>query len=76
MLSLDAALNVYVERGYQGTSMQAVADAAGATKPVGNECFPNKDEFLLALFDREERRLLDERAREMIVRQMREPVRL
>lgn len=57
-LILDAALEVYVERGYKGTSMQAVADAAGVTKPVVYECFPNKDELLVALLDREERRLL------------------
>ncbi|MDQ4093057.1 MAG: TetR/AcrR family transcriptional regulator [Actinomycetota bacterium] len=58
-LILDAALEVYVERGYRGTSMQAVADAAGVTKPVVYECYPNKDQLLLALLDREERRLLD-----------------
>ncbi len=58
-LILDAALEVYVERGYQDTSMQAVADAAGVTKPVVYECYPNKDELLLALLDREERRLMD-----------------
>ncbi|MGH3925787.1 MAG: TetR/AcrR family transcriptional regulator, partial [Pseudonocardiaceae bacterium] len=53
------ALEVYVQQGYRGTSMQAVADAAGVTKPVVYECYPNKDELLLALLDREERRLLD-----------------
>ncbi|MDQ2881380.1 MAG: TetR/AcrR family transcriptional regulator [Actinomycetota bacterium] len=58
-LILDAALEVYVERGYRGTSMQAVADAAGVTKPVVYECYPSKDELLLALLDREERRLMD-----------------
>ncbi|MEO7195959.1 MAG: helix-turn-helix domain-containing protein [Pseudonocardiaceae bacterium] len=58
-LILDAALDVYVERGYRGTSMQAVADAAGVTKPVVYECYPNKDQLLLALLDREERCLLD-----------------
>ncbi len=58
-LILDAALEVYVERGYRGTSMQAVADAAGVTKPVIYECYPNKDELLLALLDREESRLMD-----------------
>jgi AcrR family transcriptional regulator len=58
-LILDAALEVYVERGYKGTSMQAVADAAGVTKPVVYECYPNKDELLLALLDREEQRLMD-----------------
>lgn len=39
--------------------MQAVADAAGVTKPVVYECYPSKDELLLALLDREERRLMD-----------------
>ncbi|MGH3671648.1 MAG: TetR/AcrR family transcriptional regulator [Pseudonocardiaceae bacterium] len=58
-LILDAALEVYVEHGYRGTSMQAVAGAAGVTKPVVYECFASKDELLLALLDREERRLLD-----------------
>lgn len=57
-LILDAALEVYVEHGYKGTSMQAVADAAGVTKPVVYECYPNKDELLLALLDREEQRLM------------------
>ncbi len=58
-LILDAALEIFVERGYRDTSMQAVADAAGVTKPVVYECYPSKDELLLALLDREERRLLE-----------------
>jgi AcrR family transcriptional regulator len=58
-LILDAALQIFVERGYRGTSMQAVAEAAGVTKPVVYECYPSKDELLLALLDREERRLLE-----------------
>lgn len=58
-LVLDAALLVFLERGYRSTSMQAIADAAGVTKPVVYECFPNKDKLLLALLDREEQRLLD-----------------
>ena len=57
-LILDAALEVYVKHGYKGTSMQAVADVAGVTKPVIYECYPNKDELLLALLDREEQRLM------------------
>lgn len=39
--------------------MQAIAETAGVTKPVVYECYPNKDELLLALLDREERRLLE-----------------
>lgn len=56
---LDAALRVFLERGQRGTSMQAVADAAGVTKPVVYGCFASKDELLLALLDREEQRLTD-----------------
>nr|WP_264085146.1 TetR/AcrR family transcriptional regulator [Kibdelosporangium phytohabitans] len=58
-LILDSALRVYLEHGYRGTSMQAVADAAGVTKPVVYECFRNRDELLLALLSREEERLFD-----------------
>jgi AcrR family transcriptional regulator len=39
--------------------MQAVADAAGVTKPVVYECFKNRDELLLALLSREETTLFD-----------------
>lgn len=55
---LDAALRVFLRHGYRGTSMQAIADAAGVTKPVVYECFRNKDKLLLTLLDREEERLL------------------
>ena len=58
-LILDSALQVYLAHGYRGTSMQAVADAAGVTKPVVYECFRNRDELLLALLSREEKRLFD-----------------
>ncbi|TCO65400.1 TetR/AcrR family transcriptional regulator [Actinocrispum wychmicini] len=58
-LILDSALQVYLAHGYRGTSMQAVADAAGVTKPVVYECFKNRDELLLALLSREETRLFD-----------------
>lgn len=40
--------------------MQAIAEAAGVTKPVVYECFRNKDKLLLTLLDREEERLLRE----------------
>jgi AcrR family transcriptional regulator len=57
---LDAALKLFLERGYEGTSMAAVADAAGVTKPVVYACFPGKDELLRALLRREEERILAE----------------
>lgn len=57
---LDAALRVFLLHGYRGTSMQAIAEEAGVTKPVVYECFRNKDKLLLTLLDREEERLLGE----------------
>jgi AcrR family transcriptional regulator len=58
-LVLDAALNLFVERGYAGASMDAIAEAAGITKPVVYECYPSKQELFAALLEREEKRLLD-----------------
>lgn len=57
---LDAALTLFLERGYQGTSMDAVARAAGVTKPVVYACFESKDELFRALLGREEERILAE----------------
>jgi AcrR family transcriptional regulator len=57
---LDAALGLFLEHGYDGTSMQAIADRAGVTKPVVYACFPGKDELLRALLRREEGRILEE----------------
>jgi AcrR family transcriptional regulator len=57
---LDAALKLFLESGYDGTSMQAVADEAGVTKPVVYACFPGKDELFRALLAREEERILAE----------------
>ena len=57
---LDAALKLFLERGYQGTSMEAIAGAAGVTKPVVYACFPGKDELFRALLAREEERILGE----------------
>jgi AcrR family transcriptional regulator len=57
---LDAALELFLERGYEGTSMDAVARAAGVTKPVVYACFAGKDELFRALLRREEERILAE----------------
>jgi AcrR family transcriptional regulator len=58
-LVLDAALALFVERGYAGASMDAIAQAAGVTKPVVYECYPSKEELFKALLEREEKRLLE-----------------
>ena len=57
---LDAALDLFLDRGYEGASMQAVAERAGVTKPVVYACFPSKDKLFRALLRREEERILTE----------------
>jgi len=57
---LDAALKLFLRSGYDGTSMQAVADEAGVTKPVVYACFDSKDELFRALLAREEERIVGE----------------
>jgi AcrR family transcriptional regulator len=57
-LVLDAALALFVERGYEGTSMEAIAEAAGVSKPVVYACYPGKAELFEALLRREEERVL------------------
>ena len=57
---LDAALKLFLKGGYDGTSMQAVANQAGVTKPVVYACFNSKDELFRALLAREEQRILGE----------------
>ena len=51
---LDAALRLFTAAGYQGTSMEAIAEAAGVTKPVVYECYPSKAELFRALLERAE----------------------
>ena len=57
-LVLDAALRLLVARGSADVSMDAIAEAAGVTKPVVYACFPSKAELFRALLDREEQRML------------------
>lgn len=59
-LVLDAAMEVFLERGVEGASMDAIAQAAGVSKPVVYDCFASKDELFKALFQREEGRVTDE----------------
>src|ERR671919_2665219 len=57
---LDAALELFLERGYEGTSMDAIARATGVSKPVVYACFPSKEELFRTLLYREEERILAE----------------
>jgi AcrR family transcriptional regulator len=59
-LVLDAAMEVFLEHGFEGASMAAIADAAGVSKPVVYDCFVSKDELFKALFQREETRVMEE----------------
>jgi AcrR family transcriptional regulator len=59
-LILDVAFELFLEHGYGGTSMDAIALAAGVTKPVVYACFPSKAELFGALLDREEQRMLEQ----------------
>ena len=52
---IDAALDVIVEQGYSGVSIEAIARRAGVTRPVVYDHFPNLGQLLQALFEREER---------------------
>jgi AcrR family transcriptional regulator len=57
---LDATLGLFLQHGYEGTSMEAVARAAGVSKPVVYACFAGKEELFRALLAREEERILGE----------------
>src|SRR5438270_6353278 len=51
---LDAALEVILAEGYAGVSVEAVARAAGVTRPVVYDHFPNLGKLIQALVEREE----------------------
>ncbi len=56
---LDAALSVIAEQGYSRVSIEAVARAAGVTRPVVYDHFRDLGDLLRALIEREERYALD-----------------
>lgn len=57
---LDVALHVFAENGFYATSMDDVAFAAGVTKPVLYQHFPNKRGLYLTLLEDVGFRLLTE----------------
>ena len=57
---IDAALGVILEQGYSGVSIEAIARAAGVTRPVVYDHFPNLGELLQALIAREEHYALEQ----------------
>jgi AcrR family transcriptional regulator len=64
-LILDAAFQVFLEHGYDGASMEAIASEAGVSKPVVYACFASKEELFTALLTREEQRILGQIAAAM-----------
>lgn len=59
---LDATLGVILQSGYSGVSMEAVARAAGVTRPVVYDHFANTGLLLQSLIEREERYSLEQLA--------------
>ena len=55
---IEATLGVILEQGYEGVSIEAIARAAGVTRPVVYNHFPNLARLLQALIEREERSAL------------------
>lgn len=60
---IDAALGVILTHGYEGVSVEAVARAAGVTRPVVYDHFQNLADLLQTLFAREERYSLEQLSR-------------
>ena len=56
---LDVAVAVFAERGFFGTSMEDVADAAGVTKPVLYQHFSSKRDLYLELLEDVGQQLVD-----------------
>lgn len=56
---LDAAVAVFAERGYQASSMDAVAARVGVTKPVLYDHFGSKEGLLLGCIARAREELLE-----------------
>lgn len=57
---IDAALDVILEHGYGGVSIEAVARRAGVTRPVVYDHFPDLARLVHALVEREERFSLEQ----------------
>src|ERR1700730_8247235 len=61
---LDAAMEVFVARGYHAAAMDEIAERAGVSKPVLYQHFPGKQDLYLALLDESVDRLIEAGAAE------------
>ena len=60
---LDTTLDLVVERGFHAVTIEAVAQAAGVTRPIVYKQFTDLSGLVEALIDREEQRALTQLAR-------------
>jgi AcrR family transcriptional regulator len=60
---LDTTLDLVVERGFHAVTIEAVAQAAGVTRPIVYKQFTDLEGLVRALIDREEDRALVQLAR-------------
>ena len=56
---LDIGRQLFAAKGFDGTSVEEIADKAGVSKPVVYEHFGGKEGLYAVVVDREVRRLLD-----------------
>lgn len=56
---LDIGRTLFAAKGFDGTSVEEIADRAGVSKPVVYEHFGGKEGLYAVVVDREVRRLLD-----------------
>jgi AcrR family transcriptional regulator len=56
---LDVGRTLFADKGFDGTSVEEIAEKAGVSKPVVYEHFGGKEGLYAVVVDREVRRLLD-----------------
>jgi AcrR family transcriptional regulator len=56
---IDAASEVFARRGYEGASLEEIAETAGFTRGAIYKHFGNKEELFLAVNDRFNERIID-----------------
>ncbi len=56
---MQAAMEVFAERGYHGASIEAISERAGFTRGAFYRSFASKEELFLALFDQQNQRRMD-----------------
>lgn len=63
---LDAASEIFVERGYHSAGMDEIASAAGVSKPVLYQHFPSKLDLYIAVVDSHAEKLVSDVNRALV----------